>query len=139
SGSTTGQTVSVVAGSLCNNTFTLTLTVTLNSCTRTCTQSFTVVDNTAPTIGSAGANATVTCPATPTFSAPTATDGCSTATVQLVSDVTTAGACAAAYTETRIWKAVDACGNQSGTVSQSITVRDNTPPSIGSAGGNATI
>src|SRR5204863_7718245 len=90
SGSTTGSSVTVVAGSLCNNNFILSLIVTLNSCTKTCTQGFTVIDVTSPIIGSAGANATISCPATPTFTAPTATDGCSVATVQLVSDVTTA-------------------------------------------------
>src|SRR5436309_10970862 len=33
----------------------------------------------------------------------------------------------------------DACNNSSGTVSQTITVRDNTPPTISAAGANATI
>src|SRR5205823_8045326 len=122
----------------CNNTFTLTLITTINGCTNTCSQAFTVIDNTAPTIGSPGTNATIQCPATPTFSAPTASDGCSTATVQLVSDITTAGACTGTYTETRTWRAIDACGNQSATVAQIVTVRDNTPPTIGAAGGNAT-
>src|SRR5256885_3959588 len=105
----------------------------------TVAQTITVIDNTPPTIGSAGVNATISCPATPVFTAPTASDACSGATVQLVSDVTTQGSCAGTYTEVRTWRAVDACGNISATVAQTITVIDNTPPTIGSAGVNATI
>src|SRR5213075_2616307 len=105
----------------------------------TVAQTVTVIDNTPPTIGTAGANGTVTCPATPIFTQPTASDECSTATVQLVSDITTAGSCAGTYTETRIWRAVDACGNQSTTVVQTVTVIDNTPPTIGTPGANGTV
>src|SRR5678810_65208 len=48
------------------------------------------------------------------------------------------GTCANAYTKTRTWTAVDACGNQS-TASQTITVEDNTPPVISGVGGPQTI
>src|SRR5439155_3625078 len=99
----------------------------------------TVVDNTPPIIGTPGANGTVSCPATPKFTAPTASDVCSTTSVQLVSDVTAAGTCAGSYTETITWRAVDGCGNQSSTVAQTITVVDNTPPTIGAPGANATV
>src|SRR5204863_340504 len=105
----------------------------------TVSQTITVKDNTPPVIGSAGSDGTLDCPATPTFTPPTASDACSGATVQQVSDITTQGSCAGTYSETRRWQAVDACGNQSLTVAQTITVRDNTPPVIGSPGGNATI
>jgi hypothetical protein len=98
-----------------------------------------VVDNTAPTIGAAGANATIECPATPSFTAPTATDACGSVTVNQLTDITAAGTCANNYTLTRRWYAVDACGNTSSTVSQSIVVRDITAPTIGAAGANATI
>src|SRR5438552_14897433 len=37
------------------------------------------------------------------------------------------------------WDAVDACGNHSATVSQTITLIDTTPPTIGSPGAPATI
>src|SRR5205814_6378745 len=105
----------------------------------TVAQTITVVDNTPPTIGTPGADGTVSCPATPNFTAPTASDVCSTVTVQQVSNVTTAGTCAGSYAETRTWKAVDACGNQSSTVAQTITVVDNTPPTIGTPGADGTV
>src|SRR5205807_7392131 len=93
-----------------------------------------------PTIGAAGANATIDCPATPTFTAPTASDSCNSATVtQVGNDTTVNGTCAGTYTETRAWHATDACGNTSGTRTQTITVQDITPPVIGNAGADATI
>jgi hypothetical protein len=105
----------------------------------TVSQTITVVDNTPPVIGAPGANGTVSCPATPNFTQPTASDVCGTVSVQQVSDVTAAGTCAGSYTETRTWRAVDGCGNASNTVSQTITVVDNTPPVIGTPGANATV
>src|SRR6185436_11191051 len=93
----------------------------------TVSQTITQVDNTAPVIGAAGANATIECTATPSFTAPTATDACNTVTVQQIgSDVTGGNHCA--KTTTRIWTAVDACGNSSNTVSQTITQVHNTAP-----------
>ncbi len=98
------------------------------------------VDTTPPTISAAGANATIQCPNAPVFTAPTATDACDAApVVSEVSDVTTPTACAGVYSRTRTWKATDASGNMSGTVSQTITVQDITAPVIGAPGGNATI
>src|SRR4029077_20712628 len=104
------------------------------------TQTITVQDITPPVIGPAGANATIDCPASPSFTAPTASDSCNSASVTQVGNDTTAnGTCTGTYSETRTWIATDACGNTSGTVQQTITVRDNTPPTIGAAGANATI
>src|SRR6266478_6359504 len=94
-------------------------------------------DITNPTIGSPGANATLECPATPSFTAPTASDNSGSATVTNLGDTTSGNTCA--QVTTRSWRAVDACGNTSGTVSQAITVRDTTNPTIGSPGANATI
>src|SRR5206468_1029916 len=79
------------------------------------------------------------CTATPTFTAPTASDGCGTVTVNELSDVTAAGTCPVKYTETKTWQATDANGNHSNTVSQTITLTDTQPPTIGQAGSNATI
>src|SRR5204863_9527084 len=99
------------------------------------TQTITVRDNTPPFISDAGANATIDCPASPTFTAPTASDSCNSATVtQVGSDTTDNGTCAGTYSETRTWHATDACGNTSGTVTQTITVRDITAPFISEAG-----
>src|SRR6202035_185938 len=102
-------------------------------------QTIMVIDDQPPTIGPAGSNGTVECPASPTFTAPTASDACNSATVVQDSDSTTAGSCAGTYTETVTWHAVDACGNTSGQVHQTIMVVDDTPPAIGGQGSNATI
>src|SRR5260221_4490235 len=77
--------------------------------------------------------------ATPSFTAPTATDACGGATINIISDVTAAGTCAGTHTETITWDATDACGNHSQTRSQTISVTDTTPPTIGQAGANTTI
>src|SRR5207248_11690366 len=92
----------------------------------TVSQTISVQETTPPTIGGQGANATIECTATPSFTAPTATDACGTASVNQLSDVTTQGSCANHYNETRAWDAVDAFGNHSTTVSQTITVQDTT-------------
>ncbi|MGH7726918.1 MAG: immunoglobulin-like domain-containing protein [Candidatus Eiseniibacteriota bacterium] len=92
-------------------------------------QTVTVIDSTPPTIGSAGADATISCPSAPVFAPPTASDGCdSNPQVIEVSDVTSPGSCAGSYVRTKTWRARDCSGNQSGTVSQTITVVDVTPP-----------
>src|SRR5205823_5451703 len=104
------------------------------------TETIRVRDNTAPCISDAGANDTIDSPANPTFTAPTASDSCNSATVtQVGEDSTVNGTCAGTYSETRTWIATDACGNTSGTRTQTITVQDVTPPVIGNAGADATI
>src|SRR4030095_14261962 len=75
-------------------------------------QTIFVRDITAPTIGTAGADYSVSgCPANTdfsnlTFTAPTASDDCNGALVNIVSDVTSGGNCIKAYTRT--WDATDA-------------------------------
>jgi hypothetical protein len=106
----------------------------------TVTQTITVVDHTPPTIGPPGGDATIECPGTPSFTPPTANDACDThPSVVEVSDVTTPGSCPGTYTRIKTWRARDCSGNESGPVSQTITVMDTTAPSIGAPGGNATI
>src|SRR5260370_1146093 len=125
---TYSHTRTLIATDACRNT----------SATRT--QTITVQDVTPPVIGNAGADATIDCPASPTFTAPTASDSCKSATVtQVGNDSTVDGTCAGTYSETRTWIATDACGNTSGTRTQTITVQDITPPFISEAGANATI
>src|SRR5204863_8559650 len=74
-----------------------------HSATRT--QIITVVDTQGPVIGQAGADATVECTATPSFTAPTASDDCNGATINLLSSTTT-GTCTKVITQT--WDATDA-------------------------------
>src|SRR5205807_4012199 len=105
----------------------------------TVTQTITVRDTTGPDIGGQGSNATIECPATPSFTAPTASDACDGSTVHDLGETTTAGTCANNYTAARSWNATDACGNTSATVTQTITVRDTTTPTIGSPGAASTI
>src|SRR5678810_725074 len=103
----------------------------------TVSQTITVADTTPPTIGGQGADATVECTGTPSFTAPTAADACSSVSINLLSDVSVAGSCG--YTRTQTWNAVDGCGNTSSTVSQTITVADTTAPTIGGQGADATV
>ena len=51
------------------------------------------------------------------------------------SDTTAAGSCANDYSRTQTWHAVDACGNTSAQVSQTVTVHDTTAPTISAASG----
>src|SRR4030095_3293494 len=130
---------STTTGNSCNRVFTRTWDVT-NSCgnhSATRTQVITAIDTHAPTIGQAGANATIDCAASPNFTAPTAADDCSGATVNLLSSTTTGNSCSRVFTRT--WDATDACGLHSATRTQVITALDTHAPTIGQAGANATI
>ena len=69
---------------------------------------------------------TVECGSVWDFDAPTATDSCSGAEVPVtILSTVTSGTCPEMITRT--WEATDACGNV-GTVSQTVTVEDTTPP-----------
>src|SRR5438309_3200366 len=116
---------------------TLHSTVACGNRSATRTQVITAVDTHAPTIGEAGGNATIDCTATPVFTAPTAADDCSGATVNLLSNTTTGTSCLRVYTRT--WDATDACGNHSATGTQVITAVDTHAPTIGQAGDRTTI
>jgi len=136
--------VSDVTESACGNTYSRTKTwKAVDVCgneSATVSQTITVVDQTAPSISAAGADATIECPAQPEFTAPSASDNCdNNPIVELVSDIITEGNCAGSYIQTKTWVAYDACGNYSETVSQTITVVDQTAPSISAAGADATI
>lgn len=102
-------------------------------------QSIRIIDNTPPTVGGQGGNATIYCPNTPEFTAPTAKDTCDlNPTLYSYSD-TTKGNCPQAYSVTRYWYAIDSCGNISDTVHQTISVLDTTRPILNGPGANATI
>src|SRR4030095_12121652 len=126
-------------GTSCSRVITRTWDAT-NACgnhSATVSQSITLIDTQAPTIGQAGGNATIDCAATPNFTVPTASDACNGATVNLLSSTTTGSSCSRVFTRT--WDATDACGNHSATRTQVITAIDTHAPTIGEAGGNATI
>ncbi|NUY79707.1 gliding motility-associated C-terminal domain-containing protein [Flavobacterium sp. MAH-1] len=140
-GAITAQGVDVTTPGQCANSFTIVRTWTFaDACgnTSSVSQTISVNDNIAPTISELPAATTIDCPATPSWTTPTATDNCSGA-VQLTSnDVTTPGSCSNAYTIVRTWTATDACGNVA-TASQTINVQDITAPVITAQAQNLTI
>jgi hypothetical protein len=95
--------------------------------TSTAQQMIHVVDRTAPVFAALPGPSTIDCPATPLFATAIATDACDAMPTVTFVDHTQPGTCAGRYTVTRTWTAVDDCGNRS-SVSQVITVRDQTPP-----------
>jgi hypothetical protein len=130
SGPNDQQTVTVISGGNCSDSYTLYLTLTNGVCTSTCSQLVQNLDNTNPVI---------TCPADVlnlqcgdasdpghTGSA-TATDNCTASPGISHSDAAVAG-CAHAGID-RTWTATDACGNQASCV-QHIRFVDTTPPVI---------
>ncbi|HEV8540794.1 MAG TPA: hypothetical protein VGR78_00240, partial [Verrucomicrobiae bacterium] len=98
----------------------------------------TVKDTTAPKITGVGGPLTIDCSAPLAFSTPTASDDCSGVASLTSNDMRTDGNCAGNYSITRTWTAIDNCGNTS-TASQTITVKDTTPPVISGVGSNKSI
>jgi hypothetical protein len=132
-----GATVNCVGGTTNGNSCTKTYTKSwdaTDACgnhSGTVTQTITAVDTHAPTIGAALLPTTIDCTATPSFTTPTASDDCSSATVNCVGGTTNGNSCTKIYTKS--WDATDACGNHSGTVTQTITAVDTHAPTIGAA------
>ncbi len=118
------------------NSVTLNLTNT-NGVSTSCSAVVTVVDSIRPTILGVGAGATIDCPAAPVFSTPTAADNCS-ATLTFSDTSTPTPGCAGAQSVTRTWVATDPSGNST-TASETIVVRDVTPPSIALGASNMTV
>src|SRR5512133_2125200 len=127
----------------CAGTYTITRTwIATDACgniSAPVSQTITVQDITNPDLSGQGAAETISCPATPVFTAPIAADNCDAAPVITFTDATTPGACAGTYTITRTWIATDACGNISAPVSQTITVQDITKPVLSGQGAAVTI
>ncbi len=113
----------------CNTPRTVVFTAT-DHCGRSTTASatLTIVDNTPPVISNVPANITLTCPATATFSTPTATDNCGPATLTFT-DATTGTPCPGSSTTTRTWIATDRCGNTV-TATSRVTIVPSTPTSV---------
>jgi hypothetical protein len=105
------------------------------------TQTITVNDDTAPVITSIPADVTVECAASvpaPKDSAVVATDNCGGTPVVTHSDQTTPGTCANKFVLKRTYTATDACGNSS-SQTQTITVNDDTAPTITSIPADVTV
>ncbi|HLF63580.1 MAG TPA: hypothetical protein VI603_07500, partial [Saprospiraceae bacterium] len=104
------------------------------------TITITVADNVAPTWDQASGalDTSFTCNADVVVPpAPTATDNCTgnTVTVDLMSDVTTPGACVNDYVRVLTYEAEDGCGNTSSQYTITITVADNVAPTWDQAPG----
>ena len=129
---TTPIQTTATASNLTAGTYTVTATD-ANSCT--ITKSVTIIDGDSvkPIIDPLPQNSTINCPATPVFANATATDNNGVISSLTYQDVITPGACAGSYTQTRTWTAVDACGNVSLPVSQTIVVQDITAPTWSTA------
>jgi len=134
-GASTVTFADVITNQTCTNRFTLTRTyIATDACANsaTCSQTITVFDNTPPSI-LCPVSVTVQCaslvPAVNTASV-VSTDNCGGgSTVSFISDVITNQTCTNRFILTRTYRATDACGN-SASCSQTITVFDNTPPTI---------
>jgi len=116
----------------CLYNYTLTRTwVAADNCLNSSTfvQTINVQDTTPPTYTFVPANSVIPCDQQVVFGTPTATDNCGTATVdQFGQDNVVPGNCANEFSVTRTWVARDECGNESGYVSQTITVVDDVAP-----------
>jgi len=136
-GTATITILSTVTNLGCGNTFVATRTwVATDPCGKTnvCSQTIARVDRTAPTISCSG-NKTNECGSQISFDVPTASDGCGTNTIQILSTVTNL-TCGDTFVATRTWVVTDACGNTN-TCSQTIATVDTTVPTI-VCGGNKT-
>jgi hypothetical protein len=99
----------------------------------TCTQVITIVDTTDPTLSGCPADVSIECgDVLPNPAIVTATDACGDAQVTM-SETPNLNGCGGTGTVVRIWTATDDCGNTA-SCSQTITVADNTPPSIACPG-----
>ena len=132
SGSSTSQTVAVIAPATCGA-YTLSLTVVNNSCSSTCVQTFNAVDITKPEITLAtasvlGCNASAAAVAA-AFGTASVTDNCSTGLLAtgIIAPEVVSG-CTVSVTKN--WTVTDICGNI-GTNSQTVSfTRDTTNPVI---------
>ena len=117
----------IVAGS-CPNNYQIVRTFTaVDNCDNAseAVQTITIQDTTSPEL-SIPADYTIECSEELVLDNATATDNCSGVTIE-VTEETTPGACAQAYTLVRTFTATDDCGNNT-TLSQTITVVDTTAP-----------
>ncbi|MGB4847126.1 MAG: T9SS type A sorting domain-containing protein, partial [Saprospiraceae bacterium] len=133
----------VISNQTCANKFTVSRTYrATDACgnSSSCTQTIIVNDNTAPSL-TCPSGVTVQCASqvpAPNVALVTATDNCSgVPTISFVNDVISNQTCTNKFTITRTYRATDICGN-SATCSQTITVNDNTVPTL-TCPGNVTV
>ncbi|MEO6130376.1 MAG: hypothetical protein ABIQ02_00915, partial [Saprospiraceae bacterium] len=125
----------VIVNQTCTNRFNVIRTyMATDACgnSATCFQTIFVFDNTPPAI-SCPANTTVQCASqvsAPNPASVSSSDNCNgVASITFVNDVITNQTCTNRFNVIRTYRATDECGN-SATCSQTITVFDNTPPTI---------
>src|SRR5205814_5901049 len=131
---------STTAGS-CPQNYSVTRTSTATdhcSHSSTASQTITVRDTTAPVISGVGSPETIECPATPSFSSPTASDACDPSPSLTFTDSTTAGSCPQNYSVTRTWTATDR-SEERRAGKETSTVRDTTAPENRGVGSPETI
>src|SRR6185503_4808705 len=104
----------------------------------TVSQTITVEDNTAPTVATTSAHAIIECPAVPSFGTPTFSDTCDSTLTVTFADTSLPVSGKEVTKTKRTWTATDDNGN-SVTVSQTITVEDNTVPTVVTSPADATI
>ncbi len=128
----------LIIGDSCNYTITRTWT-SADACGNegTIAQVITVQDITPPVFANVPADITVDCGAIPAPINPTATDNCTSATINLV-ESEPASSCSGNYTILRTWTATDNCGNQS-TAEQYVLVVDSNPPALTGVPADATV
>jgi hypothetical protein len=100
-------------------------------------QVITVQDTTAPVLEGVPADTVAECDSVPAAATVTATDNCSTATVEF-SESVEPGTCEGQSILTRTWTATDECGNQS-SQSQVITIQDTTAPVLDGVPSDVTV
>ncbi|HOW26600.1 MAG TPA: HYR domain-containing protein, partial [Bacteroidales bacterium] len=137
-GSTSGSTITVTAGPLCDSTFTLRLTAgTQLGCTSQCSMTVPVQDITLPVWTTAAGSLDRTLPcsdvsglASAQALAPAASDNCTFPLTPVKSPGEfVAGNCPQAGTYTNSWTATDGCGNSASTTfTQVITIIDDVAP-----------
>ena len=102
-------------------------------------QTITVSDDIVPVAPMAPADVTVQCAGdVPALVNLTAVDNCDGDIVSIPVEVTTAGSCANDFVLVRTWTFTDVCGNES-SVSQTITVSDDTAPVAPAAPADVTV
>jgi hypothetical protein len=129
SGPTNGSSVSVIAGTTCGTSFTLSLQVQDNYCSSRSTLEVRTEDLSNPIL-LLPADVTLECPANPATNVTgtaSATDDCGPVTLSY-SDSFTPG-CGGSGVLRRNWVAVDRCGNATNAI-QTITLLDRLPPAL---------